>query len=234
MTTTKLAHARPAPAAGKKRSVLLVDDHPLLRRGLVDLIQAEPDLMVCGEASTLAETYSIVAKERPDLVVSDISLEGNNGLELMKELNYRWPDLNLLAYSMHEEEIYAERALRSGAKGYVAKQSPPRELLDAIRVVLDGKVYLSEKMSGKLLGKLVGVGGSAKAFQSPVETLSDRELEVFQYLGKGQTTGQIAETLCLSVKTIETYREHIKHKLNLKSGPELIRYAVEWSLRQTT
>ncbi len=228
----KPARNETGTASVKKKAVLIVDDHPMIRRGLAELIGDTPDLAVHGEAATLMEAYTIVSKEKPDLILTDISLDGDNGLELMKQINYRWPELLLLAYSMHDEEIYAERALRSGAKGYVAKHSSTTELLEAIRLVLKGKVYLSERMSDKLLGKLVGGGGTAKAFESPIEKLSDRELEVFQYLGKGQTTAQIAEALCLSVKTIETYREHIKQKLGLKSGPELIRYAIEWSLRE--
>ncbi len=219
-------------AMAKKKSVLIVDDHPMIRRGLAELISESQDLSVHGEASTLMEAYTQVSTEKPDLILTDISLDGDNGLELMKQINYRWPELLLLAYSMHDEEIYAERALRSGAKGYVAKHSSTDELLEAMRVVLKGKIYLSERMSDKLLGKFVGGGGTAKGFESPIEKLSDRELEVFQYLGKGQTTAQIAEALCLSVKTIETYREHIKQKLGLKSGPELIRYAIEWALKE--
>jgi DNA-binding NarL/FixJ family response regulator len=216
-----------------KAKILLVDDHPVLRRGVAELINGEAIYEVCGEVGTLAEAYASVNKLKPDLVVVDISLDGNNGVELMKELTYRWPELPLLAYSMHDEQIYAERALRAGAKGYVMKQHPPETLLEAIRQVLKGKVYLSPQMSDRMLGKLVGAGTSDKPIQSPIEKLSDRELEVLQLIGKGQTTAQIADKLCLSVKTIETYREHLKQKLNLKSGPELVRYAIEWSLSQS-
>lgn len=216
----------------KKARVLLVDDHPILRRGVAELINAEPDIEVCGEAATLAEAYSSVTQLQPELVIVDVSLDGNNGVELMKELSYRWPALPLLTYSMHDEQTYAERALRAGSKGYVMKQHPPEVLLEAIRVVLKGKVYLSGPMSDRLLGKLVGAGGTVKPLQSPIEKLSDRELEVFQMIGKGMSTVQIAGKLCLSVKTIETYREHLKQKLNLQSGPELVRSAVEWSLGQ--
>ena len=208
----------------------MVDEQPILRKGLVELIQSESNLVVCGECATFAEAYAMVDKEKPDLVVTEISLKRHNGLELMKDLNFRWPDLNMLAFSMHEEEIYAERALRAGAKGYVSKESPPQDLLNAIQAIFGGKIYLSKKMSDKLLGSLVGSGGKPKTNQSSVEALSDRELEVFQHLGKGLTTIQIAEMLCLSSKTIETYREHIKRKLLLKSSLELICYAVEWSV----
>ncbi len=229
------ASSAPSPATsvqGKKIRVLLVDDHPVLRKGVSELLNGESDMEVVGEAGTLGEAYTAVPKVKPVLVLIDISLDGNNGIELMKELTYRWPDLAMLAYSMHDEQVYAERALRAGAKGYVMKQSAPEELLRAIRTVLQGKVYLSDKMSDRLLGKLVGVGNSEKPLQSPIEKLSDRELEVLQLIGKGRTTTQIADTLCLSVKTIETYREHLKQKLSLQSGAELIRYAIEWSLSQ--
>ena len=225
--------ANPTKTSTNKARILLVDDHPVLRRGVAELINGEAIYEVCGEVGTLAEAYAAVSKLKPEMVIIDISLDGNNGVELMKELTYRWPNLPLLAYSMHDEQIYAERALRAGAKGYVMKQHPPETLLEAIKSVLRGKVYLSPQMSDRLLGKLVGAGTSEKPVQSPIEKLSDRELEVLQLIGKGQTTAQIADKLCLSVKTIETYREHLKQKLNLKSGPELVRYAIEWSLSQS-
>lgn len=216
---------------GDKSRILLVDDHPVLRLGVAELINSDGALEVCGQATNLADAYQIVAKTKPDLVITDISLEGNSGIELMKELAYRWVDLPVLAYSMHDEQIYAERALRAGARGYVMKQHSPETLLEAIHQILEGKIYLSKAVADRLLGKFVGAkpGGMAA---SPIERLSDRELEVLQLLGKGMTTSKIAESLCLSTKTIETYREHLKQKLNLGSGPELLRYAVEWSLAQ--
>jgi len=218
--------------SGRKR-ILLVDDHPILRRGVAEVINSESIYEVCGEAGTLAEAYTLVGKLNPDLVIVDVSLDGNNGVELMKELTYRWPALPILAYSMHDEQIYAERTLRAGAKGYVMKQTPPETLLEAIKQILKGKIFMSPQMSDRLLGKLVGAGNSLRATQSPIEKLSDRELEVLQLIGKGMTTSQIADKLCLSVKTIETYREHLKQKLTLQSGPELVRYAIEWSLSQS-
>ena len=227
------AASNPAKPSTSKARILLVDDHPMLRRGVAELINGEAIYEVCGEVGTLADAYAAVNKLKPEMVIIDISLDGNNGVELMKELTYRWPSLPLLAFSMHDEQIYAERALRAGAKGYVMKQHPPEALLEAIKSVLKGKVYLSPQMSDRLLGKLVGAGTSEKPVQSPIEKLSDRELEVLQLIGKGQTTAQIADKLCLSVKTIETYREHLKQKLSLKSGPELVRYAIEWSLSQS-
>lgn len=218
----------------RKTSILLVDDHPIVRRGIADLINAEPDLAVCGEAGNMQDAMSEASRLKPELMIIDVSLDGNNGIELMKNLTTRWSTLRILAYSMHDEAIYAERALRAGAKGYVMKESDPDALLKAIREVIKGKLYLSEAMSDRLLGKLVGAGNSEAATASPVDKLSDRELEVLEMLGKGLGTSQIAEKLCLSVKTIETYREHLKQKLNLASGQELLRYAIEWSLSQSS
>jgi DNA-binding NarL/FixJ family response regulator len=231
--TTNSPPSRPMTTRNKTK-VLLVDDHPIVRRGIADLINAEPDLEVSGEASTMQEALAHLSKQRPGLVISDVSLDGNNGIELMKNLSARTPAIPILAYSMHDESIYAERALRAGAKGYVMKQAPPEALLSAIRQILKGKIYLSEQMSDRLLGKLVGAGVSAVATASPIDKLSDRELEVLQLLGKGLGTAQIAEKLCLSVKTVETYREHLKQKLNLANGQELLRYAIEWSLNSAS
>ncbi len=227
-----------SPSTSRKR-VLLVDDHPMLRKGVAELINSEGSYEVVGEASNLGDAYKLATDQAPDVVIVDISLNGNNGVELMKELAHRWPALPIVAYSMHDEQIYAERSLRAGAKAYVMKQSSPEVLLAAIKQVLKGKVYLSDVMSERLLGKMIGSGGGQNGAsqgqlkQSPIDRLSDRELEVLQLIGKGQTTAAIAEQLCLSVKTIETYREHLKAKLSLKNGPELSRYAMEWSLSQT-
>jgi len=222
------------PAKTDKTTILLVDDHPLIRRGVMDLINSEPDLEICGEAATMQEAMAEAAKQKPKLAIVDVSLDGNNGIELMKNMVSRWPSMPLLAYSMHDESIYAERALRAGAKGYVMKQAPPETLLAAIRQVVRGKIFLSDEISDRLLGKLVGATNIAAAVASPIDKLSDRELEVLQLLGKGMGTAQIAEKLCLSVKTIETYREHLKQKLNLASGQELLRYAIEWSLNSSS
>lgn len=216
----------------KKRTVLLVDDHPMLRKGIGALIDAENDLCVCGEAGTMQEAMSSVTRLKPDLLIVDVSLDGNNGIELVKNLRGRYRSLPVLVYSMHDEAIYAERALRAGASGYVMKEASPDQLLSAIREVLKGKIYVSEAMSDRLLGRMVGAGRNDVKSASPVDKLSDRELEVLQLLGKGLGTSQIADKLCLSVKTIETYREHLKQKLNLANGQELLRFAIEWSLDQ--
>lgn len=213
----------------KAARMLTVDEHPILRLGIATLIGKQKGMSICGEASNLAEAYQLVTKLSPDLVITDISLRGNSGIELMKELAYRWDSLPVLAYSAHDEQIYAERVLRAGARGYVMKQRPPEVLLQAIRHVLDGKVYLSREISDRLLGKFIGKS-SRPDDQSIIDRLSDRELEVLQMIGQGQSTSQIAEQLCLSTKTVETYREHLKQKLNLSTGPELVRYAVEWSI----
>jgi DNA-binding NarL/FixJ family response regulator len=213
----------------RKIGVLLVDDHPIVRRGIAELIGREADLAVCGEASTMQEAIALAEKLKPGLMIVDVSLEGNNGLELMKNLEGR-VSVPVLVYSMHDESIYAERCLHAGARGYLMKQAPPEALLEAIRHVLGGKTYLSDQMSERLLGKFVGNGKARAAHKSPIETLSDRELEVLQLLGNGLTTAQIAEQLCLSVKTVETYREHLKQKLNLADGQKLMRYAIEWAL----
>lgn len=217
---------------GEKVRVLLVDDHPVLRLGVADLLKADGNYEICGEASSLADAYQSVTKLKPDLVIADITLDGNSGIELMKELTYRWENLPILAYSMHDEQIYAERALRAGARGYVMKHRPPEVLLQAIAQVLEGRIYLDKEIADRLLGKFVGSRTPSTAPASPIDRLSDRELEVLQLMGKGMTTSQIAENLCLSTKTVETYREHLKDKLGLHSGPELVRYAVEWSLTQ--
>jgi DNA-binding NarL/FixJ family response regulator len=221
-----------APKKSKAR-ILLVDDHPVLRRGVADLVNREDGLEVCGEAATLQDAVALAGKLKPDLAIIDVSLDGNNGIDLMKTLSSRYISMPLLAYSVHDESIYAERALRAGAKGYVMKQAAPEVLLSAIQQILKGKMFLSGRMSEHLLSKLVGAGTSTAAVQSPIDKLSDRELEVLQMMGKGIGTAQIADRLCLSTKTIETYREHLKEKLNLSTGQELLRYAIELSLEQS-
>jgi DNA-binding NarL/FixJ family response regulator len=232
MTTKESGAIRSPVKSSKKAQIFLVDDHVLLRRGLAELINGEPGLQVVGEASNLGDAYAKIGQLSPTLVIVDVSLEGNDGVELTKEINRRWPDLPVLGYSMHDEQIYAERLLRAGARGYLMKNQPPEALLDAISTVLSGKVYLSESMSNRMIGKLAGAKSIAGPGDAPVDKLSDRELEVFQLIGRGMSTAQIADSLCLSVKTIETYREHLKLKLDLHTGNELVRYAIEWSVKQ--
>ncbi len=205
--------------------VFLVEDHPVFRLGLRELIEQEPDLQVCGEAKNVGEGWERVNRERPDLVIVDISLEGRNGLELVKQFKDQDPDLPTLVLSMHEESLYAERALQAGARGYIMKDETADLIIDAIRKVHAGEVYLSAKMTGEMLYKMVG--GSTRSLL-PHQALTNRELEVFEMIGRGRTTKEISDKLCLSAKTIGTYRERIKEKLNLRNASELSHRAVQW------
>ncbi len=214
-----------------KKKVLVVDDHPIVREGLADLINKEKDLEVCGCAKDVPQTIEAIKKLDPDVVTVDISLEDASGLELIKDIKTQFPGLPLLALSMHPESFYAERAVRAGAKGYITKQEATKNVITAIRKVLSGGLYLSEQMKEKLLHSLVG-DGESDAAASPIDRLTDRELEVFSLLGQGRGTRQIADQLCLSVKTIETYRSRIKEKLSLSSGSELLQSAFQWANRQ--
>ena len=223
------AKARPIARPDKFR-VLLVDDHPIMREGFVHLINHEPDLLVCGEAGTVGRALEAMAALKPDLMIVDISLGGASGLELIKDIHARQPRQPILALSMHDESLYAERALRAGARGYVMKQAPTATVMQAIRDVLRGAVYVSEQIRGHMLGKVVA--GANRAAASDLECLSDRELEVFQLIGRGRRTRQIAEQLHLSVKTVETHRAHIKEKLGLPDGVALARLAVQCVERQ--
>lgn len=214
-----------------KKKVLVVDDHPIVREGLADLINKEKDLEVCGCAEDIPQTIEAIKKLEPDVVTVDISLEDASGLELIKDIKTQFSGLPVLALSMHPESFYAERAVRAGAKGYITKQEATKNVITAIRKVLSGGLYLSEQMKEKLLHSLIG-DGESDGTVSPIDRLTDRELEVFSLLGQGRGTRQIAEQLCLSVKTIETYRSRIKEKLNLSSGSELLQCAFQWANRQ--
>lgn len=194
---------------------------------MAQLINREPDLTVCGEASTAHEALTLLSALEPDLAIIDVSLEDRNGIELLKDMKVRFPKLDVLVLSMHHESVYAERALHAGAKGYIMKQEAPEGVLIAIRTILSGEVYVSEKMAARMLRSLSDRRSGAET--SPIERLSDRELEVFRLIGKGFSTREIAGQLVLSVKTIETHREHIKDKLKLAKKGELLRYAVQWS-----
>ena len=218
-----------APASvGRKPKyrVLLIDDHPILRKGLGELINQEADLTVCGEAEEAPKAFEAVGLLNPDVAVVDISLKGGNGLELIKNIKARWPDLPLLVLSMHDETLYAERALRAGSLGYIMKEEALEKVLVAIRQVIAGEIFLSDKMKGRMLNQLVG--GRIKQGASSIDNLSDRELEVFRLIGEGRGTRQIAEELRLSVRTVEAYREYIKDKLNLKNGTELVQHAFQY------
>ena len=221
---------REKPAPQKKKRLLIVDDHPMMRQGLAQLIGAEPDLTMCGEAANAEEAIDAIRSARPDLVLADISLPGKNGLELIKDFQAIQPDLPVLVISMHDESLYAERVLRAGGRGYIMKQEGGQKLMQAIRRVLDGKIYVSEAISAGILETFSG--HCAGAEKSPLEQLSDRELEIFHLIGQGQGTKDIAEKLHLSAKTVDVHRANIKTKLKLASSPELIRYAVRWTESQ--
>ena len=216
--------------AQNKKRILIVDDHPMMRQGLAQLIGAEPDLAICGESENAEHALDSISALKPDLVLADISLPGKNGLELIKDFQAMQPGLPVLVISMHDESLYAERVLRAGGRGYIMKQEGGKKLMQAIRQVLDGKIYVSEKMSARMLETFSGRRAGTES--SPVEKLTDREFEVFQLLGQGKGTRDIAEKLHLSVKTVEVHRANIKAKLKLKSGSELIRFAVRWSESQ--
>jgi DNA-binding NarL/FixJ family response regulator len=211
---------------GDKAAIYVVDDHPLLVQGLTDLINAQPDMKVTGTTPEWTVALSQFQKEKPDVVILDITLKNANGVEVLKNLRVHFPDLKVLMLSMHDESLYAMRALKAGAQGYIMKASATEKVITAIRQILSGELYLSEEMSRRAMATLVGrkkeTGGS------PLEDLSDRELEVFTLIGEGLTTRQIAEKLHLSVKTIETHRAHIKEKLNLKNSTELVQHAIHW------
>ena len=211
-------------AAGKGRKIMLVDDHPVMREGLAQLINHEPDLSICGQYEDAAKAFEAIESLCPDLAVVDLSLKGSSGLELIKNIRASHPKIRILVLSMHDESLYAERVLRAGAGGYIMKQEASEKVLDAVRQVLRGTVYVSEKMGAKLMHQLVG--GKPSEGGSAMERLSDRELEVFGLIGQGKGTRQIAEHLHLSVKTIESHRGHIKEKLNLQDANELVHVAI--------
>jgi DNA-binding NarL/FixJ family response regulator len=210
-----------------KKRILIVDDHPMMRQGLAQLINHESDLTACGEADTVAEALKRINADKPDLVLADISLPDRNGLELIKDVQALHPRLPVLVVSMHDESLYAERVLRAGGRGYIMKQEGGKMLMRAIRQVLSGQIYVSEKMAAKILE--IFSGHRTEVTQSPVERLSDREFEVFQLVGQGKGTREIAGHLHLSVKTVEVHRANIKHKLELKRGTDLVRYAIRWT-----
>ena len=209
-----------------RKRIFIVDDHPMMREGLRLIISNEPDLEVCGEAEDAPAALQAMEKLLPDLALVDITLRSGNGLELIKDLHCLAPGVPVLIISMHDESLYAERVLRAGGRGYIMKQEGGRRMMEAIRAVLSGRVYVSEKMSARILE--VFSGRRASGSGSPVESLSDRELEVFELFGGGRSTREIAELLRLSVKTVEVHRIHIKAKLGVRTAAELIREAVRW------
>jgi DNA-binding NarL/FixJ family response regulator len=220
MTTHARAHAG-------KRQILIVDDHPIVLRGLQELLVREPDVEVCGGADNVADALRQVEASRPDLVVVDISLGESSGIDLIAEINARYAGVKTLVWSMYDEEVFAERALRAGAMGYVNKKEPVGNVVQAIRQVLRGEMYASPQVTNALLRR---VGGRAPLDEDPIRTLSDRELQVFQMLGHGMTTKEIAAKLELSPKTVDSHRENIKSKLDVRHATDLNRRAVQWVL----
>jgi DNA-binding NarL/FixJ family response regulator len=225
MTAKKQSPTRP----GLKR-IFIVDDHPIVRQGLAKLLSDEEGLVVCGEAENAREAFQAIGKLKPDLAIVDISLSGKTGLELIKDIRSHYPELPVLVMSMYDELIYAERALRAGGRGYIMKQQGGKILVQAIRQVLSGQVYVSPKISASILDRLSA--GRTKLARSPVENLTEREFEVFQLISQGLATREIAEQLHVSVKTVEVHRVHIKAKLQVKEGPALMHYAISWEATQ--
>ncbi len=210
----------------EKKKILIVEDHPIFRWGLSELINQEDDLFVCGGAEDASHAWNEIERLKPDLIIADITLQGSDGIELTKEISRRYKDLPVLMLSMHDEFLYAERALHAGARGYIMKQEAMESVIPAIRQVLKGKLYLNEKVKERILLNLME--GNRPGETSPVERLTDRELEVFRLIGQGFSSREIAGKLRLSIKTIGTYRERIKEKLNIKHANELVRHAVHW------
>jgi DNA-binding NarL/FixJ family response regulator len=216
-----------AVTAKQKNRIFIVDDHPIVRRGLAQLINQEEDLVICGEADNAETALEALKKVKPDLAIVDISLRGIDGFELTKLIRARFDSIPVLVVSMHDESLFAERALRVGARGYIMKQEAIEKMMEAIRKVLRGELYVSERVSANIVKRFVD--GKAEGVSSPEELLSDREMEVFQLIGQGFGTRQIADQLHVSVKTVETYRANIKEKLNLKNAAELMKHAVHWT-----
>jgi DNA-binding NarL/FixJ family response regulator len=224
---TPSARKQPRATAGvTKRRIMVVDDHPMTREGLAANINRQIDLEVCGEASNPADAMSALARLKPDLLVTDMTMPGRSGIEFIKDVHAMAPQLPILVLSMHDEMLYAERALRAGARGYVMKDAGSAKLLEVIRLVLGGQSYVSPQMSARLLDAVTG--RRPRGSTSPIEKLSDREFEVFQLLGSGKSTKEVAQALNLSPKTVDVHRGRIKDKLQLKDASSLIHHAVRW------
>ena len=213
------------PAASSKTRVFLVDDHPIVRRGFQLLLSMEPDLMVCGEADSGPAALEKILALKPDVAIVDLSLKGGSGLELIKQLRAQALKLKVLVFSMRDEGIFAERALRAGADGYITKEEGTEKAIEAIRVLMQGKRYLSNELAEKIMDALVG---ATPGTESAVQSLSDRELEVLELIGDGLGSREVARKLHLSIKTVESHREHIKAKLGLSRATELVSYAFNW------
>ena len=227
----KTAPIKPTVIPPRKK-ILLVDDHPFMRAGLAGLIDRQHDLSVCAEAGNPIEAFHALEKQKPDLVLTDLTMPGRSGLEFIKDLHAAEPALAILVVSMHDEVVHAERALRAGARGYIMKEAGGENLLAAIRQVLSGEVYVSPRMSARILGGLSGA--KPRGSTSPIQKLTDREFEIFQLIGQGKSTREIATQLHLSTKTVDVHRSHVKEKLELKDATALIRHAVRWVETQGT
>lgn len=212
--------------------IYIVDDHPLVRQGLSQIIASEADMEICGEAEDSPTAMKGVGEANPDAIIVDISLKGNNGLELIKNLKAIHESIPILVFSMHDETIYAQRALRAGAKAYVMKKEAPSKVVDAIRKIIKGEIYVSPSVADQVLHQIVNGPGNIST--SPVDRLTDRELEVVQLIGRGLSSREIAESLHLSVKTIESHRAHVKEKLSLRNATELVQFSVQWVDQQVT
>jgi len=217
------------PSIVTRSTIFIVDDHPIVRQGLALLINREPDLTVCGDAEEASSALRMIESLKPDLIIVDISLNGPDGLDLLKNIRARDPNLPVLILSMLDESLYAERSLRAGASGYIMKQEATDRVLVAIRRILDGEIYVSDRMADRMLHRFVG-GAQQVEPRSPISDLSDRELEVFRLIGDGRGTRQIAQELHISVKTVESYQAHIKDKLSLKNARELLQRAIQWTV----
>jgi DNA-binding NarL/FixJ family response regulator len=223
--TTSPPAAAPASKTGNKR-ILVVDDHPMMRTGLAHLINKQPGMEVCGEAGSPAEAMEKISRRRPDLIIADISMKEGSGLEFIKDVRAIHGDLRMLAVSMHDEKVYAERVLRAGASGYIMKEESGEYLILAIQRVLAGGIYLSETMSARILKSVTSP--DSRDNESPLRRLTDREFEIFQLIGGGKNTEEIAAKIHISPRTVDVHRANIKEKLNLKTGASLIHYAVQW------
>ncbi len=212
------------------KNIVIVDDHPIVREGFQKLINSEADFNVVGTAETAAEAVALITEKNPDIAMVDLSLKESSGIELIKDLQVQCPNVRILVVSLHDEEIYAERVLRAGARGFIMKAEAVDDIITAVRKVAAGEIYLSQKMQSKMLEIMTSSRKNKNL--NPIDILSDRELEVFQMIGNGMKTKNIADQLSLSVKTIETYKSHLKIKLQLKDGVELIQRAVEWEMQQ--
>jgi DNA-binding NarL/FixJ family response regulator len=210
----------------RPRKVFIVDDHPIVRQGLNQLINHEPDLRVCGEAAGVREARATIGIAAPDVVIVDLSLRDSDGLELIKDIRSKYRDLPVLVLSMHDESIYAERLLSAGANGYIMKQAAADQLLVALRRVLGGGIYVSESVGASMIERFAASGVRHRS--DPIERLSNRELQVLNLIGRGKGTRQIADDLNLSVKTVESHRQRIKKKLSLATSPQLVQFAVNW------